>query len=285
MNYLGGKSRLAKQIVSRIPADHVCYCEPFAGAAWILFSKEPSRTEIINDMDNELVTFWRVVQNHLQPFLDYFKYAVISRKLFELENMKRPETLTDIQRAVRYYYLQRLGFGGKTVSRTFGTGPMRPGGLNLTTIEETLLEVHWRLERVTIEHLDAGRCIQVYDRPDTFFYIDPPYFRLSQGYAHKFTDADFIRLRDLLATIKGRFLLSLNDAPEIRELLKGFTQERVSLRYSVGNSRTVADTRTEPRFELFITNFTARSQARGCPAVARTVAQKSRHARPKGQAR
>jgi hypothetical protein len=160
--------------VARIPEDHVCYCEPFCGAAWVFFGKEPSKLEVLNDMDGELVNFWRVLQHHLQPFMEYFKYAVISRRLWQWENKKAPETLTDFQRAVRYYYLQRLGFGGKTAARTFGSGATRPMNLNLTTMEETLLEVHWRMERVTIEHLDACNCIERYDRPSTFFYIDPP---------------------------------------------------------------------------------------------------------------
>ena len=255
LNYLGGKSKLAKKIVTRIPPDHICYCEPCCGAAWVFFTKDPSKAEVINDRDNELVTFWRVIQNHLQAFLEYFRFAIISRKLFDLENMKNPETLTDIQRAVRYYYLQRLSFGGKTAGRTFGTSATEPGRLNLTNLEESLLHVHWRLERVTIEHLDVCDCIQRYDRPDTFFYVDPPYYRLSQGYASKFVDADFERLRDSLAKIKGRFLLSLNDDPTIRQLFRAFTLQRVSLTYSAGNSRTGGDTRAKIRNELIIRNY------------------------------
>ena len=122
ISYLGGKSRLVKKIVPLIPDDHLCYCEPFCGAAWILFGKQPSKVEVINDMDGELITFWRVIQNHLEEFLRYFRFALISRKLFDLENMKNPETLTDIQKAVRYFYLQKNCFGGKTVGRTFGMG-------------------------------------------------------------------------------------------------------------------------------------------------------------------
>lgn len=254
LNYFGGKSRLAERIIKRIPA-HVCYCEPFSGAAWVFFGKEPSKQEVINDLDHELVNFWRVIQNHLQPFLDYFKYAVISRKLFELENRKDPETLTDIQRAVRYYYLQRLGFGGKTIGRTFGTVATRPMNLNLSTIEETLLDVHWRLERVTIEHLDACRCIEKYDRPATFFYIDPPYYHVAQDYAHEFHDRDYERLANTLRSIQGKFLLSLNDLPAIRSLFKGFTLDAVTLKYCSGNSRQCADTRSKDRKELFITNY------------------------------
>ena len=110
LNWQGGKSRLSDKIIPLIP-DHVCYCEPFCGAAWILFGKEPSKAEVINDRDMDLVTFWRVIQNHLEEFLRFYKYGVVSREIFHLFNKAVPETLTDIQRAVRFYYLQRLSFG------------------------------------------------------------------------------------------------------------------------------------------------------------------------------
>jgi DNA adenine methylase len=206
-------------------------------------------------MDGELVNFWRVIQNHLQPFMDYYKYAVISRKLWTLENKKDPETLTDIQRAVRYYYLQRLGFGGKTVARTFGSGATRPMNLNLTTMEESLLEVHWRVERVTLEHMDACKCIERYDRKETLFYIDPPYYDVAQCYAHKFSHEDFLRLRSTLDAIKGRFILSLNDSKDVRAIYKGFRQDRIVTTYSSGNSRVTADTRGKSRAELLIHNL------------------------------
>ncbi len=253
--YFGGKSRLAKRIVPMIPENHVCYCEPFCGAAWILFKKQPSKVEVINDLDGELVTFWRVVQNHLQPFLEFFKMAIISRKIFDLENRKDPTTLTDLQRAARYYYLQRLGFGGKTSGRTFGACAMRPMNLNLTTIEEALLEVHWRLERVTIEHLDACRCIEKYDRKETCFYIDPPYYHVTQDYCRPFEDNDFQRLADTLSSIKGRFILSLNDDKDIRSMFKKFHQIKIATKYSSGNSRVAADTRTKEHSELLIHNL------------------------------
>ncbi len=260
LNYLGGKSKLVKVIVPMIPPDHICYCEPFCGAAWILFNKPPAPAEVINDMDNELVVFWRVIQNHLQTFLDYFKHAVISRQIWDWENTKRPETLTDIQRAVRYYYLQRLCFGGKVRGRTFGTSALGPLGLNLSTIEETLIEVHWRLKRVTIEHLDALECIRRYDRPTTFFYIDPPYYFSRKDYAVTFDR--FEDLNRLLSSIKGRFILSLGDCPEVRKLFAGFKQRKVNLTYSVGNSRGAAGTRSKPRAELLIHNLCKASARR-----------------------
>ena len=253
LNYHGGKSKLVSQILPLIPP-HVCYCEPFVGAGWILFAKPPSRVEIINDFDSELASFWRVIQRHLEEFLRFYKYAIISRKMFDLEKLKSPATLTDIERAVRYYYLQRLSFGGLTVNRHFGAGTTRSSNLVLSSMEDTLLDVHWRLQAVTVENLDGCECIRRYDRPGTFFYIDPPYFGVT-GYAVSFKPCDFIRLRASLGGIKGKFLLSLNDVPEIRQLFKDFTQKRVATTYSSANGRSVSDTRVKPRYELLIRNY------------------------------
>lgn len=254
LSYVGGKSRLARRIVARIPEDHACYCEPFVGAGWVFFSKKPSRHEVINDLDGELVTFWRVIQNHLEEFLRYYRFAIVSRKIFDLEKVKRPATLTDIQRAVRYLYLQKLAFGGKTTGRNFGTGPGRPANLNLTTLEETLLEVHWRLERVTVENLDGCECIRRYDRPSTFFYIDPPYWHTT-GYAVPFEDADYDRLNKVLRGISGRFLLSLNDTVAVRRIFKGFSLVTINTSYTLSRGDCAAHGRGTPRRELLIHNM------------------------------
>jgi DNA adenine methylase len=242
-----------------IPSDHVCYCEPFCGGAWILFGKEPSKVEVLNDLDIELVTFWRVVRHHLEEFLRYFKWAIVSRYMFDLANKEDPALMTDIQRAVRYYYLQRLGFGGRTERRSWGAGATKPTGLNLETINDVLLETHWRLQRVIIEHLDACACIRRYDRKTTFFYIDPPYHHVNQGYAHKYKDADFSDLKAALACMSGRFILSLNDTPAVRALFREYRIQRVSVRYSSGNTRQAADTRALLRHELIIANFRLRA--------------------------
>lgn len=79
--YVGGKSILSKQIIKMIP-DHKIYCEAFAGAGWVFFKKEPSRSEIINDLDSDLITFYRVLQNHLEEFLKHFKWLLQSREIF-----------------------------------------------------------------------------------------------------------------------------------------------------------------------------------------------------------
>lgn len=254
IKYSGGKCRLAKHIIALIPK-HVCYVEPFCGAAWVLFKKEPSKTEIINDLDNELVNFWRVIQNHFEVFIDYFKFAIVSRKIFELENKINPDSLTDIQRAIRYYYLQRLTFAGKTDGRTFGIKTIGYPDLNISTLKDAISQAHQRLAHVVIEHMDACKCIQTYDRPYSFFYIDPPYWNVSKCYANNFTDDDFSRLRSTLDTVKGKFILSINDIPKARQKFKGFKMISIQTKYSSGNPHVAKDTHSKPRRELLILNY------------------------------
>jgi DNA adenine methylase len=172
----------------------------------------------------------------------------------QLERKKDPSTLTDIQRACRYFYLQKSAFGGKTSGRTFGTGAKTPARLNLSTIDEILLEVHWRLSRVTVEHLDACECIERYDRPATFFYLDPPYWKTA-GYAVPFGPADYERVVATLLQLQGRFLLSLNDTPDVRRLFRPFRIRKVTTTYSTGNGRHAKGSRSIPKSEVLIDNY------------------------------
>ena len=157
--WIGGKGRLATHILPLFP-QHTCYCEPFAGGAAIFFLKEPSKVEVINDVNLDLVTLYRVVQHHLEEFLRQFRWALTSRKMYEWLQDTPPETLTDIQRAARFYYLQRLSFGGKVRGQSFGTATTSPARLNLLRIEEELSEAHIRLSRVFVEHLSWQDCIE-----------------------------------------------------------------------------------------------------------------------------
>ncbi len=162
--------------------------------------------------------------------------------------------MTDVQRAVRYYRLQRMGYGGKVVNRTFGTSCTRPSSLNLPTVEEQLHVTHRRMARTTIENLDACDCILKYDSPETFFYIDPPYWD-ADFYAVSFKEKDFRRLSDTLRKISGTFILSLNDTPEVREIFADFRIESIETKYSLGNSKTSAGTRSVDRKEVLIHNL------------------------------
>ncbi len=123
--------------------------------------------------------------------------------------------------------------------------------LNLLRIEEDLSDAHLRLSRVNIEHLDWVKCIEKYDRPHTFFYLDPPYYETA-GYGVDFGLEQYEKMAELSRTIKGKMIISINDHPTIRELFKDHDIKTVAIKYTVG----VVKTRKESK-ELIIRNLNA----------------------------
>jgi DNA adenine methylase len=249
--WLGGKSQLADRIIQRFPA-HDTYCEVFAGAAWVLFRKPESKVEIINDVNAELVNLYRCVKHHLREVCDQFRWTLVARDEFDRFLATPADTLTDIQRAARFYYLAKNSFGAKIRTPTFGISATGAPRLNLLRLEEDLSEAHLRLARVFIENKPYEAVIERYDRPGTLFYLDPPYWGCETDYGVGiFARDDFRRLAEQLAHVKGKFILSLNDRPEVREVFGAFRLEAVTTRYSVS-----ASARKAPVGEVLITNFT-----------------------------
>ena len=233
--WIGGKRRLAGKILPQIPA-HQCYVEPFCGAAAIFFLKDQSKVEVINDINLDLITLYRVLQHHLEEFVRQFKWSLTSRQIYQWLKETPPEVLTDIQRAARFYYLQKLSFGGKVDGRSFGTAASSPPRLNLLRIEEDLSQAHLRLARTLIEHLPWDKCITKYDRDYTFFYCDPPYYG-TEGYGVQFDLGEYDKMARLAKEIKGKMMISVNDIPEMRKAFEGLSMETVGIHYTVGGSR------------------------------------------------
>jgi DNA adenine methylase len=235
---MGGKSRLAARIVERIP-EHTCYVEPFCGAAWVFFRKEPSKVEVLNDINSELVNLYRVVKHHLDELIRCLRWMLVSREEFERQQDTPPECLTDVQRAVRFYYLQKTCYGGRVRGQNFGYSTTQPPRIDLTRIGEDLSMAHMRLARTYIEHLPFQEVIAKYDRPATFFYLDPPYFGCEDDYGRGvFAREDFARLAEMLRSVRGSFMLSLNRTPEVLAIFKGFSIEEVATSYNLGGNGT-----------------------------------------------
>lgn len=232
--WIGGKRRLAKHILPLFP-QHECYVEPFAGGAAMFFLKTPSKVEVLNDCNNDLITLYRVLQHHLEEFIRQFKWSLVSRKMYEWLKLTPEETLTDIQRAARFYYLQKMAFGGKVSSRTFGIAATSPPRLNLMRIEEDLSQAHLRLSRCYIEHLDWLRCIEKYDRPKTLFFCDPPYWQ-TEGYGVDFGIEQYLSLARIMKTSQGRILVTINDHPDMEKVFDGFRTKLVGINYTVGGA-------------------------------------------------
>jgi len=249
--YLGGKRNLAKCIIKHIEATpHKLYAEAFVGMGGVFLrrSQQP-RSEVINDINNDITTLFRILQRHYPQFLETIKYQITSRAEFERLINTKSDTLTDLERAARFLYLQRTAFGGKISGRNFGVSADRPGRFNLTTLEPMLEALHERLAGVTIERLPYSEFITRYDRKEALFYLDPPYWGCENDYGKNiFGRGDFENLKTLLKGIKGRFIMSINDVPEIRELFDWATIEAVETTYSVGK------TKAKRVGELIITN-------------------------------
>lgn len=245
----GGKRRLAKHILPLLAVPHRTYVEPFAGGAAILFMREPAPVEVINDLNGELVRLYRCVQHHLDELMRQFRWALVSREMFRWAQLQSVESLTDIQRAARFFYLQKLAFGAKVTGQTFGTTATTGPRINLLRLEEDLSQAHLRLSRVTIEHLPWQDCVDRYDREETLFFMDPPYWQTT-GYGDGFDLDQHERIAEALATMQGRAILTINDHPEMRRIYGGFTRENLRTTYTVGGGR-----RAKPASEMLIRNW------------------------------
>ncbi len=228
--YVGGKNRLAKKIISLLP-EHTTYVEPFAGGAQVFFHKQPSRVEVLNDLNEEIVNFFRVCQSHYEELIRCLRFTVASRRLHELLSNTPAQILTDIQRAARFFYLQKNSFGGLVVRRNFHYSVGARPNFRPERIPELLVKTHQRLQAVQIECLAFQDVIRKYDRPATFFYLDPPYWD-RELYKFNLKEEDFVDLEKLLRHVKGKFMLSLNDVPEVRKLFAKFSISDVTLAYS-----------------------------------------------------
>jgi len=229
----GGKRRLLKHLYPHFPA-HDSYVETFAGgAAALLMRPMPAQLEVLNDINGELVNLYRCVRHHLDEFVRMFRWSLVSRQMFEWAQMERPETLTDIQRAARFYYLQKLAFGGKVQGQTFGVVASGGPRLNLLRIEEELSAVHIRLARVVVENLPWQECVRRYDRAGALFYFDPPYWQ-TEGYGVEFGMEQYVEMAELMRGMKGKAILSINDHPDIREVFDGLPLLPLQLQYTIG---------------------------------------------------
>ncbi|MGN6421958.1 MAG: DNA adenine methylase [Asticcacaulis sp.] len=250
--YIGGKKALARRLAARIAAvPHVTYAEVFVGMGGVFLRREARpKAEVINDYSEDVATFFRVVRHHYQAFLDMLRFQISSRTEFERLAAQDPGTLTDLQRSARFLYLQKLAFGGKVARRNFGVSMGRPARFDVTKVAPMLEDLHERLAGVTIERLPWSEFIRRYDRAGTLFYLDPPYYGCEGDYGRELFDrSQFVAMAGQLRRISGRFILSLNDHPDVREIFAGFEMEEVGLRYTVGGMANSQQAR-----ELIISN-------------------------------
>lgn len=245
--YIGGKRALGERLARLIESiPHATYAEPFIGMGGVFLRRQTApKAEVINDISADVATFFRVLQRHWQPFMDLLNWRFTSRAEFERLLATPADTLTDLERAVRFLYLQRLAFGGKVKGRSFGVSPSTPARFDTGKLTPVLAELHERLTGVVIERLPGvvierlpyADFIARYDTPGTLFYLDPPYAGSEDDYGDGvFTPRDFEHLAGQLSGISGMFILSINDTPAIRAAFGGFEMEEVQLTYTINGA-------------------------------------------------
>ena len=259
MAWVGGKKALRDEILARFPRNYKRYIEVFGGAGWVLFHKPPGNDfEVFNDFNGNLVNLYRCVREQPKALRDELRYMLNSRLDFEyMKGMLHSQAvLPDVRRAAYYYALIRYSYAAGT--STFGSQPHAMWN-NFPLIESAA----GRLQKVVIENKDCVKLIRQYDRPESFFYCDPPYYNADQYYEAVSTDGfDHTGLADALLGIKGKFLLSYNDCPEIRALyarpgivIEGISRlSNIAQRYENGKQYP----------ELLISNYDTTELARSC---------------------
>jgi len=245
----GGKSKVAKRLCQLLPV-HQCYVELFAGAANLLFVKPKSKVEVLNDINSELINLFRIVRWHPREFIN--ELMLVTQSRVEFADFRKQPGLTDIQKAARSWFIMKTAFGGKggTTHPAFGYGTTGKAHYRRTAFI-AVRRCHKRLDGVYIENLDFADCVRRYDRPHTVFYCDPPYLE-ADDYIYRFGPEKHRQLADVLKKIKGKFLLSINNHPEIRRLYKNFSMLKVKVKYSIARDKSP---KARDRTELLIANY------------------------------
>lgn len=237
--YIGGKRNLAKTIVpiiNQIP--HTTYAEAFVGMGGVFLRRDAKpKCEVINDYSEDVANFFRILQRHFEMFLAELRYKLASRAEFNRLMDSPPKTLTDVEKAARFLYLQRLAFGGKVVGKSFGVSRAMPSRFDMSRLQSMLEDVYDRLSGVVIEQLDYKEFIGRYDDRTTLFYLDPPYYTNEGDYGKELFNRDeFAKMAALLKGIKGTFILSINDRPEVRKTFAGFHLLPVETTYTLAGA-------------------------------------------------
>lgn len=247
--YFGSKQRIADWIVGLLP-DHEHYVEPFAGGLSVLLAKRPARMETVNDLDGELMTFWRVLRNRPTELLRACMLTPHGRA--ELAATWDPTT-DELELARRIWSRLAQGRSG-TLRNTGWRHYIDPAGSStsmpgyLEAYAERLAAAAERLHGVSLEALPALELIDRYGARDgVLLYVDPPYLGTTRGWGNNYrvemrTEAEHRELADALAACKASVVLSGYDSPLYAELYDGWHRyEQASM---TGNAKT-AKARTE----------------------------------------
>lgn len=230
--YSGSKGRHAEWIISQM-ANHNRYVEPFCGSAAVFFNKQPTRSEILNDVDESIVHFFKILRNRRDELLEYlellpFSYAEHERIKNDYYDGRFPED--PVKRAAEFYLLRWSIFGSTATRSGFarsGSTVQTSRAKSYANSQTNLIAVAKRLMDAVIECKDFEWIIDYYDHPDALFYCDPPYRGTERTYQSG--DFDHQRLLDILSNIEGKFVLSYDHDIDQLDWWSVFKQSRYAI--------------------------------------------------------
>ena len=229
LNWIGGKSNSCKKIVELMPP-HFCYVEAFFGAGWIFFEKQQSKSECINDVNGELINFWKVIQKQSEEFIARSKYEMYSRELYDEYYVDfysgAHAKMTNLERAFRFFCMVKEAFASK-FGNVWGYGQSRNQADAFFNEFKLIDIVAERMKHVQIENRDFEKVIDGFDNETTLFVFDPPYVKADVDVQYfksmganniiGFNLSDHQRLYKALTKLKGKFILTIDDSFFTRE--------------------------------------------------------------------
>jgi len=235
IRWVGGKHNMSSQILEFIP-QHRSYVETCCGGAGLFWAKPKnwSSAEILNDVDGELINFYSVLHKRGRRLAMEVDTMPYSRRLFGEVRESRPRSA--FARARRFWYLNRVAFGGQRRSPAFGVSVSHRAYVLPSNLLRDLDRVIERLRGVSFEAVDVVHLLKLYDRSNTLFFVDPPYYGLSQPYIGTFIEADHERLADCLRDRRGPWLLTYNDCSDVRRLYRGCRLRSLNGCYSIASN-------------------------------------------------
>ena len=239
---IGSKYRMAPQIVNMFP-EHIIYVEPFVGGGGVYFYKTPSEFEIINDMDKTLISNYRLI---LKAPLDVSKYRKDLTTIDNITAFLKGKITTNADKLTEAIIRNCNGFSSTYINSNNHVYISSDPFSKLINIRQ----YKDRLHNTIIENRGYKYILKKYDSPETLFYLDPPYEESSNLYKHAMID--YVDMANILQGIKGRFLLSINDSKEIREIFHMFKIKKLKLETNAGYISPIG---SKKRGELLIINY------------------------------
>ncbi len=238
---VGSKKPIREAITRQAPKDFSTFVEPFVGSGAIYFAlNDPEKKSVINDLDKELMAGYKQIKNGVSGNIEKFNKLPLS----QMNAFVNKTPTNEMDRLAKRLYNSCSTFG------TTGRGKLYKE-TNIYTKLKNLDKYKEFMKNTTISSKDYASVIRQYDSPSTFFYLDPPYENSDRLYESGDDGIDFTKMASLLKSIKGKFLLSMNDSKAVRDIFKGFNIRGVTVTQVQGKKGIGV----KPRKEVFIKNY------------------------------